>query len=662
MLLNKVTLENIGPYRNIHTFDLSVNSSEKNVVLIGGENGAGKTTLLNSIKIGLFGPFNYGYKTENQAYYDKIWSFLNKDLRNKNEQRFRIILEYNEIENYELNNYQLYRSWKVNNGKIKEELDIIKNERHLNEFEKELYQTKLRETMPPQLFDLCLFDGEEISKVINEDLLSDYLKNASIELFGLNLFEQLESDLKQYVKKDIDQKSISTTEKELMDLYQKEENIKNTILNLNETLSNKKKSLADFEHHSMSLKKDFDLNGGLAKKERDTLINQVNEIENQRKNNSETVKDFITTLLPFYLNKDLLFEAKQQISEEETHEFYLQLSERLDLNTTEEIISTLPFEKTEINNHQFRNAILDEFKSNNVDLIQKASFSQRSLLESLCNQLQKEDFQKYLNLIKSNQNQLEQSKKLRDQINKNDNSSEEFNKIIQDIENTNREIIGLEQEVHQLEQELEESQNELTLNQNNISDKKHEISQFNKKKNTFSLSNDIIEISKEFRSIQQQKKLQQVQFEATRMLNKLMRKQKYISSLHIDHVTYEVTLRDNNNDILAKENLSAGEKQILLLSIIWAMFKCSGSRLPFIYDTLLSRLDKTHKYTVLTELIPLSGEQVLILSTDTEIEEKHYNLLKSHLSHEYTLEFNTTNQNIDVHKEYFKFKESELKA
>ena len=45
------------------------------------------------------------------------------------------------------------------------------------------------------------------------------------------------------------------------------------------------------------------------------------------------------------------------------------------------------------------------------------------------------------------------------------------------------------------------------------------------------------------------------------MLNKLMRKHQYISSLRIDSSTFEVTLYDNNRDHVAKETLSAGEKK-----------------------------------------------------------------------------------------------------
>ena len=67
MIINEIQLTNIGPYRGVNTFNLRP-EKEKNVILIGGENGAGKTTLLNAIKIGLFGSYAYGYKSDNAEY------------------------------------------------------------------------------------------------------------------------------------------------------------------------------------------------------------------------------------------------------------------------------------------------------------------------------------------------------------------------------------------------------------------------------------------------------------------------------------------------------------------------------------------------------------------------------------------------------------------
>lgn len=145
------------------------------------------------------------------------------------------------------------------------------------------------------------------------------------------------------------------------------------------------------------------------------------------------------------------------------------------------------------------------------------------------------------------------------------------------------------------------------------------------------------------------------------MLKKILRKQNYVSSIVIDPQTYEVRLLDHQKEYLEKSTLSAGEKQILLLSIIWSIFKCSGRKVPFIYDTLLGRLDKTHKASILKDFIPNTGRQAIVLSTDTEIDELHYNLLKNHIAKEYMLDFDVEKNSTKIHNKYFPFKDREVK-
>ena len=181
-----------------------------------------------------------------------------------------------------------------------------------------------------------------------------------------------------------------------------------------------------------------------------------------------------------------------------------------------------------------------------------------------------------------------------------------------------------------------------------------------KTKSSFLESQKVITLSRRFREIQNKKKLQQVQIEATIMLKKIFRKQNYISYVRIDHETYDVHLYDSQKEHIEKRTLSAGEKEMLLIALIWSIFKCSGRKVPFIFDTLLGRLDKTHKSALLTEFIPNFGEQVIILATDSEIDEQHYKLLVNHVAKEYMLDFNVEKQETNILNQYFSFNKMEL--
>src|SRR3954451_21967541 len=56
MILERLELENFGPYRGLQVLDFVPPTDERPVVLVGGLNGGGKTTLLEAILHALYGP------------------------------------------------------------------------------------------------------------------------------------------------------------------------------------------------------------------------------------------------------------------------------------------------------------------------------------------------------------------------------------------------------------------------------------------------------------------------------------------------------------------------------------------------------------------------------------------------------------------------------
>ena len=654
MLFKQVTLENFGPYKGSKSIDMRINSPRQNVILIGGENGAGKTTLLNAIKVALFGPYAYGYKTESDAYMNKIKNYLNTQALKEKENSFRVILEYSEVENYKRTNYTIYRHWKITKKSILEKIDISKDSHFLNETEKEIYQSKLRESMPPQLFDLCLFDGEEISRIIGDNLLSSYLMNLSKVIFNLNLFENLEDDLNNLLKAKLDDDSITLYDRDIQVLKQNLDSNQEVITKHKSEHFEAKSILLKYQEDANQLRKEFEVHGGLYKEERDQLVQEVNSIENERSDINNKVKSYIATMLPFELNKDLLTHSIKQMEDESTEQVFIQIDQKLDDSTLSRVINDLGIDanSSKSMNQLLKNSLLEHLRTDIDQHIHRASFAQRSQVAQVAEILTRESPQDYAKLLKKNKELLLNSQQLRKKINTHDQTNE-FTQMINNMEQCNQKIVTQEQCVVEIQQKLQEAIAMKDEFEKQLFEKQKERHHYYKERNAFSISEDLINLSKEFRKIQQQKKLQDVESEAIRMLKKLMRKQNYISSVRIHAETFEIFLYDKKHETLDLAKLSAGEKEILLLSLIWAMFKSSGRRVPFIFDTLLGRLDQTHKTTVLSELIPACGEQAMILSTDTEIDQNNYHLLKPYLAHEYMLDYDTENQSVNIHNNYF---------
>lgn len=660
MILNEIQLTNIGAYRGNNVFDLRT-SADQNVILIGGENGAGKTTLLNAIKVGLFGSFGFGYKNDSNDYFKRVGGLLNNAAKKVGENNFKIKLNFTLVDGYEKTEYILYRHWRYRNNNLKESYDLVANGHHLSDQEKEFFQSKLKEVMPPQLLDLCLFDGEEISRIVNEDLLSNYLQKLSKVVFNLDIFETLEADLETYSNQSIDLKQMETAERELYELNSQEKTLKEHIQISTDKVKHLKSKQEFLDDEYKQQKNDFEKNGGLAKTVRESILKEINTLEHERKQNSESIKEFVATSLPFHLNLDLLGDVRKQISSEESLHFAEVLDSKLNVEELSKILKSL--------NHPVSDGSLDTLKSSllssikpekDISLVHGSSFSESSLVENMYIKTTSSSRNDYIEMLDQNSIKLQELRVLREKMKINDTTNE-FSDMILSMEKIQTDIAVVNEELKVEEATLSKLNSELSQVITELEKVRHLLKDSEKTSSSFLESQKIIALSRRFREIQLQKKLQQVQFEASIMLKKILRKHNYVSSIVIDPQTYEVRLLDHQKEYLEKSTLSAGEKQILLLSIIWSIFKCSGRKVPFIYDTLLGRLDKTHKASILKDFIPNSGRQAIVLSTDTEIDEVHYNILKKHIAKEYMLDFDVEKNSTNIHTKYFPFKDREVK-
>jgi DNA sulfur modification protein DndD len=144
--------------------------------------------------------------------------------------------------------------------------------------------------------------------------------------------------------------------------------------------------------------------------------------------------------------------------------------------------------------------------------------------------------------------------------------------------------------------------------------------------------------------------LQEKTFEMYRLLSS---RSGLIKDIIIDDKTYEVMITDRNGHEIKKSGLSAGEKEVFAVSLLWGLAQTSQLKLPIIVDTPLSRLDSTHRDNIVNNYFPNAGDQVIILSTDTEIDKDYYRALKPHLSGAASLVFDQRQELTSFKEGYF---------
>jgi DNA sulfur modification protein DndD len=98
-------------------------------------------------------------------------------------------------------------------------------------------------------------------------------------------------------------------------------------------------------------------------------------------------------------------------------------------------------------------------------------------------------------------------------------------------------------------------------------------------------------------------------------------------------------LYDKDGNESPKDLLSKGEKQMYATAVLLALAKTSGKPLPFMIDTPLARLDVGHRDNLIDKFFPFASHQVVIFSTDSEIDEKYYSKMKPYISRSYAMEY-----------------------
>ena len=208
-------------------------------------------------------------------------------------------------------------------------------------------------------------------------------------------------------------------------------------------------------------------------------------------------------------------------------------------------------------------------------------------------------------------------------------------------ENSERDYKKLEDAITQTKKELLSYTDE-TIERHNI---QHIIDSSAKVKRTLQLFKDKLTL----------KKLNKLEVEVTECFRYLLHKSDLVHRVAIDTHNFTLFLYDNQGQLVPKNRISAGEKQLLAISFLWGLARVSGRRLPVAIDTPLGRLDSSHRQNLVERYFPAASHQVILLSTDTEIGKLEVENLRSleAIQYEYLLKYDSQKNHTNLKKGYF---------
>jgi DNA sulfur modification protein DndD len=652
MKLLKVKLKDYGLYRGEVEFDLaprSNGSGEKPIILFGGKNGAGKTTLLQAVKLGLYGKASQG-RVSQQEYFSFLKSKIHRsrcDLLNPQAASIEILFDL--VVGGEKSRYQITRSWVGNNGGDPHEtLRLEKNGELVKDIEPKFQQEFISGIVPENLSQLFFFDGEKI-KSIAEDITSNAAIADSIKtLLGLDVVEKLQADLSIYSQREIK----NSASKEDLAAVEKQEQ---AIAKLKEDLDQLQEQKAEV---------------------RTQIDGTNNEIEKCEKRLAEEGASFAGTLTE-EKSHELEIDAQRGVIEKQIRQecesaFPLSLCPK----TSKWLQAVLKKEAnqsgsdrvcSEIEN--IRNRLQIELHNNKKLKKEPAKDLLFSIVEKTLDgrlkELQSElGFEPLLGLPGAEQQRIEgwfneatkgrenvkalcteleeASRDLSESRRKQNRAPDEdvLKPIFIELSELNEQKGSQKERLNFLEAETNKIRCEIDATERTLG----KLLDANKKvegsRRQLELAKKAQEALTEYAERLAQIKIEGLRQSIAESFNFLIRKDALVHDVTINPKTFEVTLFDKNNNPFEKDELSSGEKQLFAISFLWALAKSSGRPLPVIIDTPLGRLDSDHRLNLVRHYFPNAAHQVIILSTDTEVDKGLFKELKPSISHCYHLKYN----------------------
>ena len=660
MHLTKVTLKNYGVYRDKIEFDLTT-TDDKPIVLIGGTNGAGKTTLFESILVGFYGQSFFNKKTTRKEYErflaNKIHRYLGTTV---SADSTSIIIDFKFFHNGKVDDYTVDRTWKNDDGRIIEELKIKKNDQRLDSVEESQWQSFIEELIPRGIAKLFFFDGEKIVKMAEEENEDIEIKSSFDSLLGLDIVEQLHSDLRVQIMRNMkdDAKSIQMQH----DKYLEE---RDEILADRDRFQDKL-AVKNGEIDVLSLEIDVieakvsKIGGGFASK-REELKAKKSFLEMKLASLENDLRGMIIGPLPLCLipkqTESLRLQIqkdekvlKKQIEKEILDEKLDELSESLNSEQFWKGIDTTFQIKEKIIQNISSLFSSDEKTEKNISMFNFSTFESANIISLIDNLGTGLD-----NLKETSQEYSQASDDLQkiDVSLVNAPNDDEIGPLISDLNSLHENQGILKNEIEHLEQQVTTKNSYLKMINVKV---RNILADKYKNKNAgiqAELATKVQKVLDEYIEKLKIKKLQLLEVYLLEEIRRLMHKENLITKVSVDKETFEIKLYDKDGNPSPKDLLSKGEKQMYATAVLLALAKTSGKPLPFMIDTPLARLDVGHRDNLIEKFFPYASHQVVIFSTDAEIDEKYYSKMKPYISRSYAMEYMPGKGKTKLHSCYF---------
>lgn len=654
MILDKLSLHNFAIYKGEQEFDLNPLSKKKPIILIGAMNGSGKTTFLQSIDFLLYGKNSNTFKSQNLSYEGYLEKNIHKDHKNEGAS---ISLNFRKQTRGKEENFKVVRMWKKSGDKIKENFYVYVND-ILDEIITKDWDNFIEQILPAKVAQLFFFDGEKIEQLADLDQSKEVLRKAIDSLLGLEIVTRLNLDLDEFSRKSA---ILSKDDKDLKIINE----LENQVNLINQDIKKFEEKKIKLEDDSTKIK--FEINGLDQELERSGLsfFDRKKEIEITLENKNNENEDLKNNLLNIAALEGPLLLVKKELKEIED-KLLNNINQNNNGLVTEEknnlIKDIKVFTEKDCNDNNFKDKLFNFLASKQI----KSTFAEQDFskisglslenLKEIQNKIlpdldQKTNFN--LNQLKENILDIE---KLEIEFKKIP-AEDKIKPIINRQESLKIEVIQILGAIKQINEQIEQKNSEKRPKEFQLK----KLYQIQSDKKTELLDSErFVVFSEKTQIIMDQFKKKVLEHHIFKLenfikecFNFLIRKKEFLEKVKIDINNFALLLYDKKDRNIETSTLSAGERQLLAVAILWALAKASNKLSPTIIDTPLGRLDSKHRLNLVEKYFPNASHQVILLSTDEEINKNYLDIMKESISKSYLINFDPKINGSVVEKGYF---------
>jgi len=656
MILDELVLHDFGIFAGRQALTLTP-SPGRPIILFGGQNGAGKTTLLDGLQLALYGKLARISNRSGLRYED----YLLRSIHAKNGARSASVgLTFRHVREGEEHRYELRRFWEVaRRGSVRERFVVVVDGREDRTL-REGWAEFISEILPVQLAPLFFFDGEKIERFADPKRSADMLRSATHALLGLDVVDLLTTDLLALEKRKQIALADESSREELTELERKLKSIEDER---SQVLFERGARMNALDKRKLELEEveaRFRREGGELYEKVAELRDERARLQQREEHLASRLRELAQGPAPLLMVQDLLAATRAQAAAEFRAKEQALLADVL-AGRDSDLLDVLRGEGAPERLLGVVARHLAEDRAQRagptVEPFLQLDEEDREVLQLLAPGMLA-DLQRTATEMVEAHDEVSLELSDRDRLLAGVPAPESLEPLLRERKAAEARVEAAEREVEALERKLDELERHRTHYRTRYSAALERAARAAfVRQDVHRLlrhSGRVRETVARFRDRFLERNLGRLSAEIFESFAHLLRKERLVTGLRIDPGTFSLTLLGSDEgDTLSAAQLSAGERQLLAVAMLWGLGRVSGRLLPVVIDTPMGRLDSAHRTNLVQRYFPFAGEQVVLLSTDEEVDERYRAELKPHISHEYHLEHDDAAGATFVHPGYF---------